>query len=58
MLWVFDLKFVDDVNSPDYTPFSVRVEKYLLDIGISQADIDAYRELMLTEPYADLTPAN
>ena len=51
-------EFVDDVNSPDYTPFSVRIEKYLLDIGISQADIDAYRELMLTEPYADLTPAN
>ena len=50
-------EFNDDKNSPDYTPFSVRIEKYLLDIGISQADIDAYRELMLTEPYADLTPA-
>ena len=32
-------------------------EKYLLDIGISQEDIDPFRELMLTEPYADLTPA-
>ena len=51
-------EFVDDVNSPDYTPFSVRIEKYLLDIGISQADIDAYRELMLTEPYPSLKPAN
>lgn len=50
-------EFNDDKESPDYTPFSVRVEKYLLDIGISQADIDAFRELMLTEPYADLTPA-
>ena len=49
--------FNDDKESADYTPFSVRIEKYLLDIGISQADIDAYRELMLTEPYADLTPA-
>ena len=49
-------EFVDDVNSPDYTPFSVRIEKYLLDIGISQADIDAYRELMLTEPYPSLAP--
>ena len=49
--------FNDDKESPDYTPFSVRIETYLLDIGISQADIDAYRELMLTEPYADLTPA-
>ena len=49
--------FNDDKESPDYTPFSVRIEKYLLDIGISQADIDAFRELMLTEPYADLTPA-
>ena len=50
-------EFNDDKESPDYTPFSVRIEKYLLDIGISQADIDAFRELMLTEPYADLTPA-
>lgn len=50
-------EFVDDVNSPDYTPFSVRIEKYLLDIGISQADIDTFRDLMLTEPYADLSPA-
>lgn len=50
-------EFVDDVNSPDYTPFSVRIEKYLLDIGISQEDINTFRELMLTEPYADLTPA-
>ena len=50
-------EFNDDKESPDYTPFSVRIEKYLLDIGISQEDIDAYRELMLTEPYADLTPA-
>ena len=49
--------FNDDKESPDYTPFSVRIETYLLDIGISQADIDAFRELMLTEPYADLTPA-
>ena len=49
-------EFVDDVDSPDYTPFSVRIEKYLLDIGISQEDIDTFRELMLTEPYADLTP--
>lgn len=50
-------EFNDDKESPDYTPFSVRVEKYLLDIGISQEDIDTFRELMLTEPYADLTPA-
>ncbi len=50
-------EFNNDKESADYTPFSVRIEKYLLDIGISQADIDAFRELMLTEPYADLTPA-
>lgn len=50
-------EFVDDVDSPDYTKFSVRIEKYLLDIGISQDDIDTFRELMLTEPYADLSPA-
>lgn len=50
-------EFVDDVDSPDYTKFSVRIEKYLLDIGISQADIDTFRDLMLTEPYADLSPA-
>ena len=41
--------FNDDVNSPDYDKFSVRVEKYLLDIGISQEDIDAYREMMLID---------
>jgi hypothetical protein len=41
--------FNDDVNSPDYDKFSVRVEKYLLDIGISQEDIDAYREMMLVD---------
>ena len=50
-------EFVDDKDSPDYTPFSVRVEKYLLDIGISQEDIDTFRELMLTEPYPSLQPA-
>ena len=50
-------EFNDDKNSPDYTPFSVRIEKYLLDIGISQADIDTFRELMLTEPYPSLQPA-
>ena len=41
--------FNDDVNDPAYDKFSVRVEKYLLDIGISQADIDAYREMMLVD---------
>ena len=41
--------FNDDVTSPEYDRFSVRVEKYLLDIGISQADIDAYREMMLVD---------
>lgn len=41
--------FNDDVNDPAYDRFSVRVEKYLLDIGISQADIDAYREMMLVD---------
>ena len=41
--------FNDDVNDPNYDKFSVRVEKYLLDIGISQADIDAYREMMLVD---------
>lgn len=41
--------FNDDVNDPNYDRFSVRVEKYLLDIGISQADIDAYREMMLVD---------
>ena len=50
-------EFNDDKESADYTPFSVRIEKYLLDIGISQEDINTFRELMLTEPYADLTPA-
>lgn len=30
--------------------FSKGVEKYLLSIGISQEDIDTFRELMLTEP--------
>lgn len=50
-------EFNNDKESPDYTPFSVRIEKYLLDIGISQEDINTFRELMLTEPYADLTPA-
>lgn len=42
-------EFNNDVNSPDYDRFSVRVEKYLLDIGISQEDIDAYREMMLVD---------
>ena len=46
-------QFVNDVTSPDYTRFSTRVEKYLLDIGISQADIDKFRELMLVD-----APAN
>ena len=51
-------EFVEDVESPEYTRFSVRMEKYLLDIGISQEDIDTFRELMLTEPYPDLTPVS
>lgn len=38
--------------------FSVGVERYLLDIGISQEDIDAYREIMIVDAYPDLTPAN
>ena len=42
-------EFNDDVDSPDYDRFSVRVEKYLLDIGISQEDIDTFRELMLVD---------
>ena len=37
--------------------FSVGVERYLLDIGISQEDIDAYREIMIVDAYPDLTPA-
>ena len=42
-------EFNDDVDDPNYDKFSVRVEKYLLDIGISQADIDTFRELMLVD---------
>ena len=38
--------------------FSVGVERYLLEIGISQEDINAFREIMLVEAYPDLTPAN
>ena len=38
--------------------FSQGVERYLLEIGISQEDIDAYREIMLVDAYPDLTPAN
>ena len=38
--------------------FSKGVEKYLLEIGISQEDIDAYREIMIVDAYPDLTPAN
>ena len=37
--------------------FSQGVEKYLLEIGISQEDIDAYREIMIVDAYPDLTPA-
>lgn len=37
--------------------FSAGVEKYLLEIGISQEDINTFRELMLVEAYPDLTPA-
>lgn len=37
--------------------FSVGVERYLLEIGISQEDIDAYREIMIVDAYPDLTPA-
>ena len=55
--WTCDCRESCREESPDYTPFSVRIEKYLLDIGISQADIDAFRELMLTEPYPSLQPA-
>ena len=44
--------FVDEGES-----FSKGVEDYLISIGITKEDIDAFRELMLTEPYADLTPA-
>ena len=36
--------------------FSQGVERYLLEIGISQEDIDAFREMMLTEPYPEKTP--
>jgi hypothetical protein len=36
----------------------VGVERYLLEIGISQEDIDAYREIMIVDAYPDLTPAN
>ena len=36
--------------------FSKGVERYLLEIGISQEDIDTFRELMLTEPYPEKTP--
>ena len=42
-------EFVDDKESPDYTRFSVRVEKYLLDIGITQEDIDTFREIRHSE---------
>ena len=38
--------------------FSQGVERYLLEIGLSQEDIDAYREIMLVDAYPDLTPAN
>ena len=37
--------------------FSQGVERYLLEIGISQEDIDAYREIMIVDAYPDLTPA-
>lgn len=36
--------------------FSVGVERYLLEIGISQEDINAFRDIMLVEAYPDLTP--
>ena len=36
--------------------FSQGVERYLLEIGISQEDIDAYREIMIVDAYPDLTP--
>ena len=36
-----------DYTFTDEDRFSVRVEKYLLDIGISQEDIDVFRENML-----------
>lgn len=44
--------FVDEGES-----FSKGVEDYLVSIGISLEDINTFRELMLTEPYPDLTPA-
>lgn len=44
--------FVDEGES-----FSKGIEDYLVSIGISLEDINTFRELMLTEPYADLTPA-
>ena len=33
-----------------YDKFSVGMEKYFLDIGISQEDIDEYRRIMLVDP--------
>ena len=44
--------FVDEGES-----FSKGIEDYLVSIGISLEDINTFRELMLTEPYPDLTPA-
>ena len=38
--------------------FSQGIEKYLLEIGISQEDINTYREIMIVDAYPDLTPAN
>lgn len=38
--------------------FADGVEKYFLEIGILQADIDAFREAMIVDAYPDYTPAN
>lgn len=38
--------------------FSKGIEDYLITIGITKEDIDTFRQLMLTEPYPAITPAN
>ena len=44
--------FVDEGES-----FSKGIEDYLVSIGITLEDINTFRELMLTEPYPSLQPA-
>lgn len=49
----FVWKFVEEGET-----FADGAEKFLLSVGISQEDIDAFRETMIVDAYPDLTPAN